>query len=62
MVLFATRIVEVPINSLAPKPYILHNAKQCEGLTTDTFELSINIEFHNITDFFNALRDLYHLY
>jgi hypothetical protein len=62
MRLYATRIVEVPINSAAPKPYILHNSKNFEGLTTETFELAINIEFHNVVDFFSALRDLYSLY
>ena len=62
MMLYATRIVEVPINSAAPKPYILHNSKNFEGLTTETFELAINIELHNVVDFFSALRDLYSLY
>lgn len=27
MIIYASRVTEVPINSSAPKPYILHNAK-----------------------------------
>ena len=51
MIIYASRITEVPINSSAPKPYILHNAKSCEGLTTESFELAINIDFHDVADF-----------
>jgi hypothetical protein len=61
MIAYAKRIVEVPINSMAPKPYVRHEAtKTLEG--TDCFELAINIEFHSINEFFNALREMYILY
>ena len=62
MIITATIVIEVPINSSAPKPYVLHNAKGCEGLTTETFELALNIDFHDVSDFVSALRDLYFLY
>ena len=54
--------MEVPINSSTPKPYIQHLSTQTQGLETELFELSINIDFQDIEEFFNALRDLYFLY
>lgn len=33
-----------------------------QNLGTESFELSINIEFHDVAEFFNALRDVYFLY
>ena len=31
-------------------------------METDCFELSININFHDILEFFNSLRDAFYLY
>ena len=62
MIIYANRVIEVPINSSAPKPYVIHNVKTAEGLTTETFELAINIDFHDVKDFVSALSDLYYLY
>lgn len=57
----------MPINSKIPKPYIIHNSKdyveQLEEMQGKTaFDLRINIEFHDVAEFFNALRDIYMLY
>ena len=62
MKIMTSRVTEVPINSSTPKPYIQHSAKQTHGLDTDNFELSLNIDFQNVNEFFSALRDLYCLY
>ena len=62
MCVYCSRLVEVPINSSAPKPYLLHDSKKIEDLPNKEFELQLNIEFQDIAEFFNALRDLYHLY
>jgi hypothetical protein len=62
MKVFSKRIVEVPIYSKAPKPYAYHEASQTQNLGTESFELSINIEFHECAEFLNALRDVYFLY
>ena len=56
MTVHSKRIVEIPTNSMVPKPYVIHNA---EG---EMYELDINIEFHDVHEFFNALRDVYFLY
>lgn len=39
----------------------MHAAKDEEALG-DSFELRINVEFHDVFDLFSALRDLYCLY
>ena len=39
MSIYCTRLVEVPINSSAPKPYMLHEAKKMEELPNAEFEL-----------------------
>jgi len=62
MTIYAQRLIEVPINSTVPKPYIIHNSKEIPTLVNDWFELSINIDFQDINEFFSALRDLYFLY
>lgn len=62
MVIQCSRIVEVPINSVTPKPYVMHNAKQLSGLELEYFEIAINIDFYELSEFFNALRDLFFLY
>jgi hypothetical protein len=62
MKVFTKRIVEVPIYSKVPKPYMYHEAAQTQNLDTDSFELSINIEFHDVAEFLNAMRDVYFLY
>lgn len=59
---YSKRIVEVPIQSKVPKPYVQHEAAQTQNLDTESFELSINIEFHEVKEFFNSLRDVYFLY
>jgi hypothetical protein len=51
MTAYAKRIVEVSINSMAPKPYVYHEASKTEALETESFELQINIEFHDIAEF-----------
>ena len=67
MIIRAERVIEVPINSAIPKPYILHIAKDyAEALDNKTgnlhFNLALNIEFHDVAEFFNALRDVHSLY
>ena len=59
---YSKRIVEVPIHSKVPKPYVQHEAAQTQNLDTESFELSINIEFHDVAEFFNAMRDVFFLY
>lgn len=63
----ADRVIEVPINSKIPRPYVIHNSKDfTENLQElqgkQAFDLRINIEFHDVAEFFNALRDIYMLY
>lgn len=56
-------MVEVPINSPAARPYQYHEASKNANLEDKScFELSINTDFHDVAEFANALRDLYHLY
>jgi hypothetical protein len=62
LTVFSKRIVEVPIHSMVPKPYIQHDAEKSTNLDTQSFELKINIEFHDVTELFNALRDVYFLF
>ena len=55
--------MEVPINAPTPRPYQYHEAKKNANLEGKAyFELSINTDFHDVAEFSNALRDLYHLY
>ena len=62
MSIYASRLIEVPINAPVPKSYIHHVAKSIEKLPNEWFEAAINIDFHDVEEFFNALRDLFHLY
>jgi len=39
MTVYSKRLVEVPINSMAPKPYVQHEAVKTSGLDTESFEL-----------------------
>lgn len=55
-------MIEVPINSSVPKPYIHHQANKVPNVGSDTFDLQINVEFHDIIEVFNAVRDLFYLY
>jgi hypothetical protein len=53
LVLYASRIIEVPVNASAPKPYIQHNAKQLvDVLKNEWFEVSINIDFQDVAEFY----------
>lgn len=57
------RIVEVCINSAIPKAYQAHQAKTNSNLENKQyFELSININFHEVSGFYNAMRDIYVLF
>mmetsp|Transcript_8665 Transcript_8665/g.14688 ORF Transcript_8665/g.14688 Transcript_8665/m.14688 type:complete len:512 (+) Transcript_8665:279-1814(+) len=59
----SSRIIEIPVYLQAPKPYILHNAKdEGEGVAGQGYQAEMRIDFHDISDFFNALRDVYHLF
>ena len=62
MTIQASRMIEVPINSSVPKPYIHHQANKVPNVGSDTFDLQINVEFHDIIEVFNAVRDLFYLY
>ena len=67
LTILADRVIEVPINSKIPKPYIIHNSKDFAENLQETngkqqFDLNVNIEFHDVAEFFNALRDIYMLY
>ena len=62
MMVQCSRVIEVPINSVTPKPYVVHTAKQVSGLELEYFEIAVNIDFYELTEFFNALRDLFFLY
>ena len=67
MTIVTNRVIEVPINSKIPKPYVLHDAKEnadalIEKYNEPFYVLSMNIDFHNISEFFSAIRDLFHLY
>lgn len=42
---YCSRLIEVPINSTSPKPYILREAKKMEDVPNQQFELSLNIKF-----------------
>ena len=63
LILYASRIIEVPVNSSAPKPYLQHNSKQLvDVLINEWFEVAINIDFQDIAEFYQALTDIYVLY
>ena len=68
MMIQAERVIEVPINSNIPKPYVHHIAKDYAEVLEDkqtgnlNFNLALNIDFHDVAEFFNALRDIYMLY
>jgi len=62
MSIFCNRIFEVPIQASAPKAYILHDARKNTAIPNQEYELQMNIEFQDITEFFSALRDLYILF
>lgn len=66
MVIKAERVIEVPINSNIPKPYVQHIAKDYADALEDKsgnlqFNLALNIDFHDVAEFYNALRDIYML-
>lgn len=54
--------MEVPINSSAPKPYIIHDAKKVDELPNKAFDVNLNIQFFDVVEFHNALRDMHFLY
>lgn len=62
MSIHCNKLVEVPINSTTPKPYLIHDARKIEDLPSKSFDLHINIQFFDIVEFFNAMRDIYFLY
>ena len=62
MKISVSRIVEITMNTHAPKPYVHHQASKIQSLESEIFELSLNINFVDISEFFNSLRDAYFLY